>query len=113
MESTNYEASEKYLRFDYGKQEVNTESIKYIESVFGNYTNIQFDNKKPYCSAFTLKHYKEKLCNTEFVQIRKGLLVNSKFLVKIEKVKGQNWVELKTGEKFKVSRRCGKLLFNS
>lgn len=92
--------------FDYGKRKVPFESITHFKSEFGNYTKVFLKEQKNFLTAFTLKHYTEKLNdNTSFIVPRKGVMVNK---IHVKSVLNQNqevYVILNSGEKFKVSRR--------
>ncbi|MGR3809057.1 LytR/AlgR family response regulator transcription factor [Jiulongibacter sp. NS-SX5] len=92
--------------FDYGKRRVAYEHIHYLKSEFGNYTKIHLAEDKQFLTAFTLKHYREQLEETDtFVVPRKGLMVNKHFVRGIDSTSEGVYVILKNGEKFKVSRR--------
>lgn len=99
------------LIVNYGKTELDVNQIKYIESVAGNYSKIVFQQGKPFVSAFTLKHYSSQLLATQRFHLgRKGLLINLDYLKKLEEKQATKYAVLKTGEKFKLSRRIGRKL---
>ena len=99
----------KQITFDYGKKKVNLEHIRYFESYAGNYTLVKLENQAKICSSFTLKYYAQILDGeTNFMLIRKGLLVNMQHVAKLTRDESGDWVTLLTGEKFKFSRRCAK-----
>ncbi len=98
--------SENCIIFDYGKKKVPFENISHFKSEFGNYTKVFLKEKKDFLSAFTLKHYSDKLSeNKTFMVPRKGLIVNKAFIHKLDQDKQGIYIVLKSGEKFKVSRR--------
>lgn len=105
----NITSVKKHLTFDYGKRKIQIENIRYFESYAGNYTLVKLQDKANICSSFTLKHYAEKLeSESNFVLIRKGLLVNFRYVKKITKDDSGNWITLTSGEQFKFSRRRAK-----
>lgn len=99
------------LSVNYGKKKLPVENIKYIESVFGNYSKIHFKEGKEYLSAFTLKHYQVQLKEEVFQLGRKGLLINLNYLASLEEDEQQiKYAKLTSGEIFQLSRRKGKEL---
>ncbi|AWV98227.1 LytTR family DNA-binding domain-containing protein [Arcticibacterium luteifluviistationis] len=92
--------------FDYGKKTVPFESITHFKSEFGNYTKVFLKEKKNFLTAFTLKHYSEKLTDTTgFIIPRKGVLVNKRHVKSVLNQEQEVYVVLSSGEKFRVSRR--------
>ncbi|MFT7483811.1 MAG: hypothetical protein ACI8WW_002753, partial [Oceanospirillaceae bacterium] len=68
------------LSFNYGKVNVRVSSIKYAESVYGNYTILKFINRKQILSSYTLNYYSSILEESKlFVIVRKGILINLSF----------------------------------
>jgi DNA-binding LytR/AlgR family response regulator len=92
--------------FDYGKKKVAFETITHFRSAFGNYTKVFLKGKKHFLTAFTLKHYSDKLNdNTSFVIARKGVMVNKNHVKAVLNLHQDIYLVLNSGEKFKVSRR--------
>ncbi len=105
--------SRNVIRFNYGKKPVLSSSIKYIESFAGNYSMVRLHDQGYICSAFTLKHYRQKLePQGEFFLVRKGLLLNLSFINEIVDQDGKKWAVLTSGESFQLSRRCGQKLIS-
>lgn len=99
------------ISFDYGKKKVHLKAIKYLESVYGNYTIVNLNDKQQILSSFTLKYYSSQLKNHEcFFVVRKGLMINIQFLSKIETREDGHYAILKDGSSFRMSRRKGKEL---
>ncbi len=98
--------TESHIIFDYGKKKIPFEQITYFKSEFGNYTKVCLKERKGFLSAFTLKHYSQKLSDkATFMVPRKGLIVNKAHVKGLDQNKGSVYIELLSGEKFKVSRR--------
>lgn len=92
--------------FDYGKKTVPFESITHFKSEFGNYTKVFLKEKETFLTAFTLKHYSEKLNDSaRFIIPRKGVMVNKSHVQTVLNQKQEVYVVLNSGEKFRVSRR--------
>lgn len=99
------------IAINYGKMKINPKQIKYIESVFGNYSKIHLTHGDTILTAFTLKHYYSQLNeNPRFQLARKGLLVNLDLCKGFKEMEQSKFIELKTGETFKLSRRRGRAL---
>ncbi|SOE22931.1 LytTr DNA-binding domain-containing protein [Spirosomataceae bacterium TFI 002] len=99
------------LAVNYGKKKLPVSNIKYIESVFGNYSRIHLCEGEDYLSSFTLKHYQEQLRKTDRFRLgRKGLLINIEHLKMLTEDDTAKYAILKSGETFKLSRRKGKSL---
>jgi DNA-binding LytR/AlgR family response regulator len=104
-------AREKVLALNYGKKKLRLSNIKYIESVFGNYSKIHLKEGSDYLSSFTLKYYQTQLSSTNSFELgRKGLLINLEHLQSLKEEESAKYAVLKTGETFKLSRRKGKQL---
>ena len=92
--------------FDYGKKTVPFESITHFKSEYGNYTKVFLKEQANFLTAFTLKHYTEKLNdNNSFIIPRKGVMVNKRHVKSVLNQEQEVYVVLNSGEKFRVSRR--------
>ena len=92
--------------FDFGKKKILFETITHFRSAFGNYTKVFLKEEKDFLTAFTLKHYADKLNdNTAFIMPRKGVMVNKNHVRTVTNQHQEVYVILNSGEKFKVSRR--------
>ncbi|MFT4734544.1 MAG: DNA-binding LytR/AlgR family response regulator [Arcticibacterium sp.] len=92
--------------FDYGKKKVPFASITHFKSEFGNYTKVFLNEEKNFLTAFTLKHYAEKLEHTDtFFIPRKGVIVNKRHVREVLNQNTEVFIILSSGEKIKVSRR--------
>jgi len=92
--------------FDYGKKKVPFASITHFKSEFGNYTKVFLNDEKGFLTAFTLKHYAEKLEHADtFFITRKGVMVNRRHVRAVLNKNAEVYVVLNSGEKIKVSRR--------
>jgi DNA-binding LytR/AlgR family response regulator len=92
--------------FDYGKKKVPFDTITHFRSAFGNYTKVFLNEEKDFLTAFTLKHYSDKLnSNTSFIMPRKGVMVNKSHVKSVLSMHQDIYLVLNSGEKFKVSRR--------
>ncbi|MCR9064601.1 MAG: LytTR family transcriptional regulator DNA-binding domain-containing protein [Cytophagales bacterium] len=92
--------------FDYGKKTVPFDQIAYFKSEFGNYTKVHLQEDKDFLTAFTLKHYAQKLEDVDsFITPRKGVIVNKTYVKKLDNNADGVYVILNSGERFKVSRR--------
>lgn len=99
------------LTVNYGKKKLPLSNIKYIESVFGNYSKIYLCEGEDYLSSFTLKYFQNQLVSTDRFRLgRKGLLLNMEHLKKLTEDENVKYAVLKSGETFKLSRRKGKSL---
>ncbi|MFB0947744.1 MAG: hypothetical protein ACI9V1_003237 [Spirosomataceae bacterium] len=97
------------LSFNYGKVNVRVSSIKYAESVYGNYTILKFINRKQILSSYTLNYYSSILEESKlFVIVRKGILINLSFMKCTERRTDGVYVIMQDGSEFRVSRRKGK-----
>ncbi len=94
------------ITFDYGKKTVPFEQITYFKSEFGNYTKVYMQENRNFLSSFTLKYYSEKLDEVDtFIIPRKGLMINKAFVKTVDQDEQGVYVVMKSGERFKVSRR--------
>ncbi|UBM58589.1 LytTR family transcriptional regulator [Marinilongibacter aquaticus] len=94
------------LVFDYGRKRIPLNEISHLKSEFGNYTKVHLKREETILSAFTLKYYSEKLKNTKrFIQPRKGVVINKNEVDCLENTDDGLFVRMKSGIKFKVSRR--------
>lgn len=101
------------LSFNYGKVHISAKNVKYIESVYGNYSLVKFTDRKQIVSAYTLNHYLEMLDISDgFFNIHKGILINLDFLEKIEKRTDGSYALMTDGSNFRMSRRKGRDLIN-
>jgi DNA-binding LytR/AlgR family response regulator len=92
--------------FYFGKKKIPFETITHFRSAFGNYTKVFLTEKKDFLTAFTLKHYADKLNgNTAFIMPRKEVMVNKNHVRTVTNQHQEVYVILNSGEKFKVSRR--------
>lgn len=97
------------LSFNYGKIHISAKTVKYIESVDGNYSILKFVNRQQIVSSYTLNHYSEMLeCTGNFFNIRKGVLINLNFLGEIEKRSDGFYALMRDGSHFRMSRRKGR-----
>lgn len=111
MNNTTSSSNQPFLSFNYGKVNVQASSIKYAESVFGNYTILKFSNRKQILSSYTLNHYSSLLQKSNsFFNVRKGVLINLSFMKIAEKRPDGVYAIMKDGSEFRVSRRKGKAL---
>ncbi len=101
------------LTFNYGKESVEPASIKYIESIYGNYTLFQFVNRQQLVSSYTLNYYCEMLeASDSFFNVRKGVLINVSFMKEIDKRADGVYAIMQDGSEFRLSRRKGKALLS-
>lgn len=113
MKNSILSKSQQSLSFNYGKVNVRASSIKYAESVYGNYTILKFVNRKQILSSYTLNHFSTILEETEsFVTVRKGILVNLSFIKIAERRTDGVYVVMQDGSEFRVARRKGKALLD-
>ncbi len=92
--------------FNYGKKKVPFECITHFKSEYGNYTKIYLNEEKGFLTAFTLKHYSDKLEHREtFFIPRKGVMVNKSHVRTVLNQDSEVYIVLTSGEKIKVSRR--------
>jgi DNA-binding LytR/AlgR family response regulator len=92
--------------FNYGKKKVPFASITHFKSEFGNYTKVFLNEEKGFLTAFTLKHYADKLEHREtFFIPRKGVMVNRRHVKTVLNENAEVYVVLNSGEQIKVSRR--------
>lgn len=110
MKTTTY-SSIPTLIIDYGKTNLPINNICYIESKFGNYSNIVLSQSKSHLTSFTLKRYCEELSSIDsFIQGSKGLLINLNHLKTIRTENDGLYALMSNGSKLKLSRRKGKEL---
>lgn len=113
MKNSSISSSASSLSFNYGKLNIHASSIKYIESIYGNYTVFKFVNRKQLVSSYTLNHYSEMLADSEFFfNIRKGVLINVSFMKELDKRNDGTYAVMQDGSEFRISRRKGKALLN-
>lgn len=99
------------LTIDYGKTTFPINRICYIESKFGNYSNIVLTHAGSHLTSFTLKRYCDELSTFDsFIQGSKGLLINLKHLKNIRTENDGLYAVMSNGTKLKLSRRKGKEL---
>lgn len=101
------------ISFNYGKLNVRVSSIKYAESIYGNYTLLKFVNRDQILSSYTLNHYSSILEQLDsFFTVRKGTLINLTFLKSVERRTDGLFAIMQDGSEFRVSRRKGKAILN-
>ena len=111
METSTLPTQKGSLSFNYGKVSIDASSIKYIESIFGNYTLFKFINRKQLVSSYTLNHYSAILADSDsFFNVRKGVLINLSFMKELDKRVDGIYAVMQDGSEFRVSRRKGKAL---
>lgn len=111
MENSTFSSSQNLLTFNYGKLNVDASSIKYIESIYGNYTIFKFVNRKQLVSSYTLNHYCSILSESNsFFNIRKGVLINLTYMKELDKRDDGTYAIMQDGSEFRLSRRKGKAL---
>lgn len=113
MKTTTTSLNQPSISFNYGKLNVRVSSIKYAESIYGNYTLLKFVNRDQILSSYTLNHYASILEHLDsFFTVRKGALINLSFLKSVERRTGGLFVIMQDGSEFRVSRRKGKAILN-
>jgi DNA-binding LytR/AlgR family response regulator len=111
MKTSTFSKNHQSLSFNYGKLSVQASSIKYAESIYGNYTILKFANRKQILSSYTLNHYSSILKGSEsFFNIRKGVLINLSFMKELDKRTDGTYAIMQDGSEFRLSRRKGKAL---
>lgn len=76
-----------------------------------NYTEVHLTNGRKIMSSYSLIHHQNQL--EGFLRIDKSFLVNPYFIEKINSIGTQKEVQLKNGERIKVSRRRKGVLKNN
>lgn len=113
MNNSTFSSAQNLLTFNYGKINVDASSIKYIESIFGNYTVFKFVNRKQLVSSYTLSHYCSILEESDsFFNVRKGVLINLSFMKELDKRDDGTYAVMQDGSEFRLSRRKGKTLLS-
>ncbi len=113
MKNATITPDQQLIYFNYGKLSVRVSSIKYAESIFGNYTLLNFVNRKQLLSSYTLGHFSTLLDqNKSFFIIRKGTLINLSFLKSAERRSDGLYAIMQDGSAFRVSRRKGKTVLD-
>lgn len=80
----------------------NPQEILFLKGVI-NYTEFHFKNGKKLVTSYTLKRYEDLLDG--FLRVNKSHLLNPNFISKVFTDGTTKGVQLKTGQKVKVSRR--------
>lgn len=113
METPITSLNQPFISFNYGKLNIRASSIKYAESIYGNYTLLKFANREQILSSYTLNHYSSILEQLDsFFIVRKGTLINLSFMKSAEKRTNGVFVIMQDGSEFRVSRRKGKEVLN-
>jgi DNA-binding LytR/AlgR family response regulator len=84
-------------------EQIDVNDILYLEADI-NYTIFKTLNRR-FVSSFTLKVFQEELSCNQFLRVNRGLLVNMCALINTDSDISNNYLELKNGERLKISRR--------
>lgn len=113
MKTTKYTTNPSLI-IDYGKTNLPFNNICYIESKFGNYSNIVLTQSKSHLTSFTLKRFCEQLAEIDnFILGGKGLLINLDHLKEIKNENDGLYAQMSNGSKLKLSRRKGRELIEN
>jgi two-component system LytT family response regulator len=91
------------------KKDISPQDILYLESQ-GNYTMVYLTNNKKELSSSTLHIFEEKLKDFNFYRVNRSQLVNFSAIQWFDRNHKENYILLKSGKQFLVSRRRRKLL---
>ncbi|MBA4849775.1 LytTR family DNA-binding domain-containing protein [Emticicia sp. BO119] len=85
--------------------------IVYLEAD-QNYSILYLNNGRKSLSAFTLKHYHNKVEINHFLRIHRSFLLNPNHICNIYKVGRVTFIEMSNGKEIPVSRRKKTLVEN-
>lgn len=87
-----------------GREQIPTKNIMYLEADI-NYTTIYTIDKTRHMLSFTLSKVEERMADSDFLRINRGLSVNRIYLKNISQLRKEAYVTLKNGQVLPVSRR--------
>jgi two-component system LytT family response regulator len=87
-----------------GREQIPTEDIIYLEADI-NYTTIHMVSKTKRTTSFTLRKVEERIADSDFMRINRGLSINRNYLQNISQFKKEAFVTLSNGLILPVSRR--------
>lgn len=87
-----------------GREYISTEDIIYLQADV-NYTTIHTLDKAKRTTSFTLRKVEERIADSDFLRINRGLSINKNYLQNISHLKKEAFVTLSNGLVLPVSRR--------
>lgn len=92
-----------FFRVNDHKELLDVNDIIYLKADI-NYTVFKTIDRS-FVSSFTLKVFQEELPCNQFLRVNRGLLVNMHALKSTNSDLAENYLELRNGERLKISRR--------